>query len=104
MSVDKQPFASEAAALLDDFAQDCVSNGVSFRALLDAQTDFIEQAGVSGVSNDYILTYLSAAVSLSKGALVDTNGSRYKVREPARLVDDGVFSVATLSKVGKGGA
>ena len=98
---DVQPFASEAELFLREFARAFEAGGVVFPALLDVESDLVEVSGVSGQTDDYVLTFATdCGVSLRRNTQVRrvADGVVFTVTAPVRLLEDGVFSEATLCK------
>lgn len=91
-------FVERPELFLRNFGKPCLAHGAQFLGLLD-QPDAIQQMQrVKVHTREYELTYISEAVALSVGDSVSVNGSPYTVREAPRQLDDGVFSVALLTK------
>lgn len=93
------PAWDDPAAYLADFGVPCVAGAVSFPGILSAADDVIELPRAAVHSRSYELVYRTAAVLLVRGGALTVDGAAFTVREPPRQVDDGVFSVAILSKV-----
>lgn len=87
---------------LDDFLADfgvpCTAGSTSFVALLDQADELLDLTRVAAHSREYLITYRTSAVSLTRGQAVTVDGVAYTLREAPRQVDDGAFSRALLSK------
>jgi hypothetical protein len=81
---------------LADFGVDAVIGGVTFKGILDRPTDVLADGMM--LSDSYDLTYatLDAVVQINASLTVD--GVSYKVRD-VRAIDNGTFSIASLSKI-----
>lgn len=93
------PAFDESAEYLEDFGVDCEAGTTAFKALFDQPDALRQLADVTGVSRDYLLTYATADVTLKRTDSVLVEGVEYQVREVPRLIGDGVFAEATLSKL-----
>ena len=96
------PFAaSDSAVFLADFGVPCVGpapDNVAFVALLD-QPDELQLIGEAGAhTRQYALTYATGDVTLARGQAITVDGLGYTVREAPRRRDDGLFTVATLTR------
>jgi hypothetical protein len=86
-------------AFIDDFGVPCSAGAVQFTGLLDQPDELMDLQRITAHSRQYLLTYKTAAVTLTRDAAVSVNGVGYTVREAPRQVDDGAFSRALLTKV-----
>jgi hypothetical protein len=96
-------FTEDLVPFLADFSQSCSAGAVQFMGLLDQPDELMQmQRGTtlraSAHSSEYELTYATAHVTLTRGLPVTVAGIAYSVREAPRQIDDGVFSVVTLSR------
>ena len=95
-------FVENPELMLKEFALDftTVADGktVPFKALLDDDDRYVEQSGTRSKSTDYIITFITAKVTLIRGQVVKQGNRTFKLREPAMKLDDGVFSEAYLEQ------
>jgi len=93
-------FAPEdASAFLADMGVPCVAGATTFRGILEQPDQVLGLGRVSVMSTEFELSYVSSAVTLTRGQAVTVAGRAFTVREAPRLVDDGLFSVVPLSEV-----
>ena len=80
---------------VEAFGVDCAKGATAFKGILDIETmpEFEGQL----VASEYVLTYVSSAVTLSDSDAVTVGGISYAIRE-VRSVMDGKFSKAYLEK------
>lgn len=85
-------------AFVEDFGVSCSAGGVSFTGLLDQPDELMDLQRITAHSRQYLLTYKTAAVTLTRDVAVTVAGVAYTVREAPRQVDDGAFSRVLLSR------
>lgn len=81
---------------LADFGANCLLASTAFKGILDTP-DQVVLDGVATVT-EYLLTYKTSAVALVYGSAITVGGVAYTVDE-TRMIDDGIFSKASLKKV-----
>jgi hypothetical protein len=91
-------FDEDLEAFLDDFGVPCQAGAVAFTGLLDQPDELVQLQRASAHSRQCQLTYITAAVSLTRDQAVTVKGAVYTVREAPRQIDDGAFSRVLLSK------
>lgn len=88
----------DLGAFLADFGVPCVAGAQQFLALLNQPDELVNLPRASATSREYLITYRTADVTLTRGQAVTVGGVDYAVREVPRQVDDGAFTQALLSK------
>jgi hypothetical protein len=88
----------DLSAYLADFGVPCSRGATNFIGLLDMPDNDFDVGGISIQSTEYLLTYRSAVITLSKGDAITVGGVNFTVRSSDNLLEDGVFSAAKLSK------
>ena len=82
---------------LEDFGVTVTDGTTTSKGILDMPSEMI--AGGMVITTDYALTFQTSAFpNLKYDDPLTVNGAAYIVRE-AKLQDDGVFTIAYLSKV-----
>jgi len=84
---------------LADFGKPCAAGSTPFTALVDQPDEVMDVGRAAAVSRQYLLTYRTDAVTLTRGQAVTVDGVAHTVREPPKQVDDGAFSQVLTSKV-----
>jgi hypothetical protein len=90
--------SADLDVFLADMGTPCVAGAVNFQALLDQPDELLDLSRVSAHSREYLITYRSSAVTLTRGQAVTVAGVAFTVREAPRHIDDGAFSRVLLSK------
>lgn len=86
-----------ASEFLNDFGVVVVFGGITTKGILDAPGEVV--AGGMVLSTDYQLTFqTSTMTALDYQSALTAGGVSFIVRE-VRALDDGAFSVASMSKV-----
>jgi hypothetical protein len=86
-----------ASEFLNDFGVAVVFGGITTKGILDAPGEVV--AGGMVLSTDYQLTFQTSTMSaLDYQSTLTAGGVSFIVRE-VRALDDGAFSVASMSKV-----
>lgn len=90
--------ADDLDVFLADMGTPCVAGSVSFVALFDQPDELLDVTRANVHTREYLLTYKTSAVTLSRNQTVSVNGTAYTVREAPRQIGDGAFSRVLISK------
>lgn len=95
------PFQEDTDIFMDDFALPVTARGISVSkgGILSQPQEFLSETG-EVVVTDYNLTVVASDFGMLRlGDVVDVNGVRYRVRQDARLLSDGMFAQVPLMKL-----
>lgn len=92
-------FAEDLDVFLADFGVDCVSEGTTFRGLLDEADRLLQMQRVSISAREYDLTFVTGAVTLRREQALTVAGRAYTVRQAPQQIDDGAFSTVLITPV-----
>lgn len=94
-------FEEDLSAFLEDFDAGGLVDGQSFLAVRDMPDEIRAMAGINSQSTYYeilIITAEAERLGIANGKLISVGGVSYKVRDRL-MIDDGAFSLASLTKV-----
>lgn len=90
-------FIEDLDIFLSDFGQAVISDGVSYKGILEQPDEIVADGLV--MTTDYELTGKTSELgSLVFDDIISVDGDNYKVRQ-ARKIDDGKFCTVSLNKV-----
>lgn len=91
----------DLAGFLQDFDVGGQIDGQPFLAVRDMPDEIHGMAGINSQSTHYeilVMTAQASELGIEPGKLVTVGGVTYRLRD-LRMIDDGAFSVASLTKV-----
>lgn len=94
-------FEEDLSAFLEDFNVGGLVDGQPFLAVRDMPDEIRAMAGINSQSTYYeilIITAEAERLGITNGKLISVGGVSYRVRDRL-MIDDGAFSLASLTKV-----
>jgi hypothetical protein len=94
-------FEEDLSAFLEDFNVGGLVDGQTFLAVRDMPDEIRAMAGINSQSTYYeilIITAEAERLGITNGKLISVGGVSYRVRDRL-MIDDGAFSLASLTKV-----
>ncbi|WP_223594484.1 hypothetical protein [Pseudomonas sp. A-R-19] len=94
-------FEEDLSAFLEDFNVGGLVDGQPFLAVRDMPDEIRTMAGINSQSTYYeilIITAEAERLCIVNGKLISVGGVSYRVRDRL-MIDDGAFSLASLTKV-----
>ncbi|NWL18640.1 hypothetical protein [Pseudomonas umsongensis] len=94
-------FEEDLSAFLEDFNVGGLVDGQPFLAVRDMPDEIRAMAGINTQSTYYeilIITAEAERLGITNGKLISVGGVSYRVRDRL-MIDDGAFSLASLTKV-----
>ena len=94
-------FEEDLSAFLEDFNAGGLVDGQPFLAVRDMPDEIRAMAGINSQSTYYeilIITAEAERLGIANGKLISVGGVSYRVRDRL-MIDDGAFSLASLTKV-----
>ena len=94
-------FEEDLSAFLEDFNVGGLVDGQPFLAVRDMPDEIRAMAGINSQSTYYeilIITAEAERLDIVNGKLISVGGVSYRVRDRL-MIDDGAFSLASLTKV-----
>ncbi|MFK9080235.1 hypothetical protein [Pseudomonas neuropathica] len=94
-------FEEDLSVFLEDFNVGGLVDGQPFLAVRDMPDEIRAMAGINSQSTYYeilIITAEAERLGIVNGKLISVGGVSYRVRDRL-MIDDGAFSLASLTKV-----
>jgi hypothetical protein len=94
-------FEEDLSAFLEDFNVGGLVDGQPFLAVRDMPDEIRAMAGINSQSTYYeilIITAEAERLGIANGKLISVGSVSYRVRDRL-MIDDGAFSLASLTKV-----
>lgn len=88
--------SADLLGYVDAFGVNCAKGATTFKGIFDMPDQVTLDNEL--ITTEYVLTYLTAAVSMTDGDSITVDGASYKVSGDTRKIDDGKFSRAYLEK------